>query len=230
MTNNPLLVLAATPKNPKSKIENFFAEEGNIFKLIKDPPYFRYSGWNLLTLDYPKIKGGKSWEVKNGDRKTIRIFEDGTLVAVCSADNSFLGWGREFEEFMETPNLNTLAVIEYVYEFVRLYKELSKHLEDAIITFQIELKNTTLANGKKLSLIPHRVKDPLYMFKEDAYKLDGDFEESIEINIKEEDERYAAFKIISRIFINFGIPQDKIPYTSKDDVGRQYVDEKTYME
>lgn len=229
MTDNPTLILAVSPEKP-TRIQDFFSEQSGAFKVLKDPPSYRYMGWNMLTLDYPKIKGGKAWEVKNGDRKTIRIYEDGTLLAVCPADNSFLGWGKDFDEFAETPNLNTLAVIEYIYEFVRLYKGIIQQTQAPIqsVTFRISLRNVTLPNGKTLSLIPLRVSDFGYSLKMDMSFIERDFDEDVEINM-EEDERYIAYKLLYRFFIQFGISPDKIPYTSKDEKGKFYIDEKTYM-
>src|SRR5258706_14298105 len=91
---SPLYILAAAP-NKKITIPNFLNENNSFVKLIKDPPYLRYMGWNMLTLDIPKLIEGHSWEVKNGDRKTFRFYRDGSFVAIVYADNTFLGWGQE---------------------------------------------------------------------------------------------------------------------------------------
>ena len=109
-TNNaytPPLIVLGTEIKERFTLDNFFNEENNpLYDLLKDPPHLRYSGWNLLTLDRPRIKDGKCWEVKNGDRKTVRIYRDGSLVAVAYADDSFLGWGSNHEDFLKFPQLN----------------------------------------------------------------------------------------------------------------------------
>src|SRR3990172_2392837 len=114
MDNNliPKFVLAAEPKE-ELLLPDFFSEENVFYKILKDPPgYLRYTGWNLLTLDKPRIREGKYWEVTNGERKKIRLFKDGSLVAVAYADNSFLGWGQDDKAFHNSPRINTVALIE----------------------------------------------------------------------------------------------------------------------
>lgn len=229
-TNNtyipPLIVMGVEPVN-KITIENFFNEENNIlYDLLRNPPYLRYSGWNLLTLDWPKIKDGKCWEVKNGDRKTVRIYRDGSLVAIAYADDSFLGWGSNHEDFLKFPQLNSLAVIEYIYEFVELYKKMLEHIPQIKqISFKVGIKNADKWEGKKLYLKPKEVTDLWYKadFDNDSTTpLTTDFYEEVRVNV-DYDSKYVAYRLVSEFFVHFGIPPDKIPYTKKDDKGIGFV-------
>ncbi len=233
MDNNyipPLIVLGAEPLE-KVDLDNFFSEQNSpFFTLLKDPPYLRYSGWNLLTLDQPKIKEGKCWEVKNGDRKTIRLYKTGALIAIAYADDSFLGWGRDHDKFIQFPQLNSLAVIEYLYEFVELYKKLLEHFPKLNkVRFEIGLRNIDKWEGNKLYLKPVEV-NSLFYFSEKDFEEKGsvskDFLERIDIDLKEGiyNSKYIAYKLVSEFFLQFGISPDKIPYTKKDDSGIWYVD------
>jgi len=233
-TNNnyipPLIIMGVEPSN-KITLDNFFAQENNpLHDLLKNPPYLRYSGWNLLTLDLPKISDGKCWEVKNGDRKTIRLYRDGSLIAIAYADDSFLGWGRDHNSFLQFPLLNSLAVIEYTYEFVELYKNLMENFpKSKKVKFKVGIKNANLWEGQKLYLKPYEVTAFGYRFDHNDNSLTpvtSDFYESVDVDISDTiyNSKYIAFQLVSVFFLHFNIPTDKIPYTKKDDKGIGYVD------
>lgn len=225
----PLIILAAIP-HTKIIIDNFFYETGNpIFELLKNPPYLRYMGWNLLTLDYPKIIEGKCWEVKNGLRKTIRLYQNGGFVTKAPADNSFLGWGQNNEEFLNYPKLNTLALAEYVYEFTELYRKLlgSFPLVNKV-RFTAEMRNTKLTNGKQLLIHPYPVFSPFYSFDFNTtnHIVNKDFiiNEDILLKNNQYDSRYESYKLLSIIYNYFNVTSDKIPYTKKDNNSQYYID------
>lgn len=222
----PLFIIGAAPSN-KVEIPDFFQEDSAFFKLLKEPSYLRYMGWNLLTLDHPKIISGQCWEVRNGDRKTIRLYRDGSFVAIAYADNTFLGWGQSEEDFLKHPRLNTLAVIEYVYEFAELYKNLLMHIPmSKEIRLDVGIKNSKV-NGKFLFLIPQRIDDPFYLAAFDGGTINSDFTATILIPREREtqyESKYVAYKILSEVFTRFGVAADKIPYTKADDQGRRFID------
>lgn len=234
-TNNnyipPLIVMGGEPFE-KVVFDNFFSEENNpLFNLLKNPPYLRYSGWNLLTLDWPKIKDGTNWEVKNGDRKTVRLYKDGSLIAIAYADDSFLGWGQDHDKFLQFPQLNSLAVIEYIYEFVELYRKMLDNFPKLKrVKFKVGIKNASTWEGKKLYLRPYEVGALFYSFDFDDYSsmtaVTNDFYEGIEVAISDKiyDSKYVAYQLVSEFFIHFGISPDKIPYTKKDSNGVFYID------
>jgi len=215
----PLIILAATPLE-KVSADNFFSEDSNFFRLMKDPPYLRYMGWNMLTLDYPKIIDGLYWEVKNGDRKTARLYKDGSFVTFAYADNSFLGWGKSDEDFAKFPKLNTLALIEYVYEFTELYRNFLTQFEGVRqVRFKIGIKNS-LVGDKPLYLTPTKVNDFLYSFENNPGELKKDFLSEITIDIDKGnvyDSERVAFQLLSEIFVRFNISSDKIPYAVEEN-------------
>ncbi|MHB1376041.1 MAG: hypothetical protein ACYCXB_01250 [Candidatus Humimicrobiaceae bacterium] len=233
-TNNnyipPLIIMGAEPSN-KITPDNFFVLGNNpLYNLLKNPPYLRYSGWNLLTLDLPKISDGKCWEVKNGDRKTIRLYRDGSLIAIAYADDSFLGWGQDHNAFLRFPLLNSLAIIEYTYEFVELYKNLLENLpKSKKVKFKVGIKNANSREAQKLYLKPYEVTAFEYRLDYNDSSLTpvtSDFYEIVDVFISDEiyNSRYIAFQLVSVFFLHFNIPIDKIPYTKKDDKGIGYVD------
>ncbi len=228
----PLFILAAAP-NSKAEISDFFSESNPYAKLLKDPPYLRYMGWNMLTLDHPKIVDGQAWEVRNGDRKTIRFYRDGSLVSVVYADNTFLGWGQSEEDFHNNPRLNTLAVIEYVYEFVDLYRSIMNNFDGAKeIRFDIAIQNSQI-DGKHLFAVAQRINDPFFGsgFTGTTGELVKDFEAQVFTELQADNKdssKYVAFKLLAELFGRFGIPSDKIPYTGIDEVGRRFIDTNSF--
>ncbi len=224
--NEPLFILGAAP-TLRVEISDFFSENNPYAKLLKDPPYLRYMGWNMLTLDHPKIIDGQAWEVRNGDRKTFRFYRDGSLVAVVYADNSFIGWGQSDEDFQNNPKLNPLAVIEYVYEFVELYRNMLNNLDGVKeVRFDLSIRNSNVG-GKNLYIVPRKLDDPFPLVYGTSGTLTKDFEAQVftEFQVDNKDSsKYVAFKILEELFGRFGIPSDKIPYTNVDEVNRRYVD------
>ncbi len=223
---SPLFILGAAPRS-KIEIPEFFREDNPFVKLLKDPPHLRYMGWNMLTLDHPKIVDGQCWEVRNGDRKTIRLYRDGSFVAIAYADSTFLGWGQSEDEFFKHPRLNTLAVIEYVYEFVELYRNILEHIPNtAEIRFEIGIKNTKVGN-ESLFLIPQKIEDPFYFAAFNGGTISEDFSETVIEPVTNEiyyESRRVAYRILSELFSKFSIASDKIPYTNSDEQGKKFID------
>src|SRR3990167_11236501 len=226
-TNNnaPLFILGAAPAS-RVEIPDFFSEENPYAKLLKDPPYLRYMGWNMLTLDHPKIIDGQAWEVRNGDRKTFRFYRDGSFVAVVYADNSFLGWGQSDVDFQNNPKLNPLAVIEYVYEFVELYRNMFNNFQGTKeVRFDLSIKNSKVGD-KELCLVPRKLDDPFPLAHGTSGTLSKDFEAQVFTDFQADNKdtsKFVAFKILEELFGRFGIPSDKIPYTKLDKANRRYV-------
>lgn len=229
-TNAPLFILAAAPTT-NIKMLDFFSEENHYAKLLKDPPYLRYMGWNMLTLDQPKIIDGKAWEVRNGDRKTFRFYRDGSFVAVVYADNSFLGWGQSDEDFQNNPRINSLALIEYVYEFVELYRNILVSFSDKKeVRFDLAIKNSKVGE-KHLYAVSQKINDPFYARVGEIGELSDDFEAQVFTDFQldnKDSSKFIAFKILAEFFGRFGISSDKIPYTNVDDGNRRYVDIESF--
>lgn len=223
---SPLFILAAVPTT-RVKIPNFFSESNPYATLLKDPPYLRYMGWNMLTLDRPRIINGQAWEVRNGDRKTFRFYRDGSLVAIVYSDNTFLGWGQSDVDFHNNPRLNPLAVIEYVYEFVELYRNMLNNFDDVKeIRFELSIKNSKVGD-KYLYIIPRKLDDPFPLVHGGPGTLKKDFEASVVAEAEADNinsSKFVAFEVLAELFGRFGVPSDKIPYTSVDKDNRRFVD------
>jgi hypothetical protein len=228
INKTPLYILAAAP-DESVRFEKFLdVDEKSPKDLLEKPSYVRYLGWNMLTLDQAKIRDGSYWEVKNGDQKTIQLHRDGSLLAVAYADSSFLGWGQSEEKFVNNPKLNALAIIEYTYEFVELYRQILRQVGPVkSVTFKVRLVNTKLSSGKFLILRPSPINNLMQpLNKGGVGVIERDFSQDIQDTLigGTYESRYTAFSILKEVFVKFGITPDKIPYSGTDENKRGFID------
>jgi hypothetical protein len=225
--SKPSLILAARPIVPSQFRDLFVTGQDSLAFLLEHPESFRYAGWNLETLDQARIIDGEFLEVNNGNRKTIRLYEDGTLLARVSADSTFLGWGQNESQFIQYPRANPVAAIEFITAFVHFYRKLLPRLASPpeAVAFHIELVNGKV-NGQYLYTIPGELNSIAWTFNDNEYRLTAENpSRDIEVpssSVLEQPNR-AAYLLIERFFLFFGVPTDKIPYTG-DDGGQKVVD------
>jgi hypothetical protein len=225
----PVIILAVETREIISPIKNFFLENSPFYTVLKEPPYLRYMGWNMLTLDIPRIKAGQFWEVNNGERKKIRLYRDGTLIARADANSDFLGWGQNEVDFEKNPRINPLALIEFIYEFVHLYFITKIHFPKPLTgyKFTINFKNLVLDSGERIYL-PNSEINRIGAFTEEHEFSDSELKESVGVDQEEFNEvadvQNVAYQVAEKIFNKAGIPSNKIPYTTQLDDGKWIID------
>lgn len=223
------LILTARP-GINMGLPDFFHVGGEIHKLIANPPSLRRSGWNLRTLDTPRLISGDHWEVKNGDRKRIQLYSDGNLMVRADVGDDFLGWRSETEQ----PRIHPLAIAEFIYEFVELFRRIliaTKVNVDNFndIEFQIRIIGADQSEIKR-KLIPEELQP--YGFPIDVYggkfRLEKDFSEKMVVRFEGEkiyDSRYIALELVRKLYRRFEVTDDiPVAYSSKDGKGKEYID------
>lgn len=226
----PLYSLSAFPEQ-SSELKNIFSsDQGTVMKLLENPGTIRYAGWDLETLDTAKIVRGEYLQVKNGDRKLINMYKDGTVVLVALADNTFLAWGRAQEEFLAKPRLNQVALIEVTYNFVKFLSDLLPHFVQVPESEKlvVELKNTRIGNtnlylnaGELHPVFSHAD------FESDRHPApENNVRKEISASTNDIKSRpaHVAYKLIELVYTWFEIPTDKIPYVVKDELGTSSID------
>jgi len=198
---------------------NFF-EAGPLKSLLEKPGQLRYAGWDLTTNGSAKIIKGDYIELTSAERKRIQVYEDGSVFVRVSADNSYLSWGLSDSNFRETPRLNTLAVIEFSYNFCRLCSALTKYMEPqpAEVELTVEIRNAFF-DKSKLFLIPHAVSTAWFMYTDDRCvapepSTTRRFSAAVEQLQRRPD--VVAFFLVRQIFLWFGASPDTIPYSSSE--------------
>ncbi|MEW6711142.1 MAG: ATP-binding protein [Candidatus Riflebacteria bacterium] len=164
-SSTPVLVLSCSPLQPIFIKEFFVTKDPSAYSLIRNPQKTRHAGWDVTTLDNPKIIKGECWSVSNGERKLLRVYEDGSVVFAGAADGSFLGWGKNAAEFERKPRLNPVALIELTYNFVVFVKDLQGFIDKPSkeLHFQLSLANLWLEETK-IYLLPGNIKSMEYQF------------------------------------------------------------------
>lgn len=218
---NPSYVLVATPNEP-NRLKNLFASgPDTIASTLERPPVFRYAGWSLETLDQAQIVGGEFLEVKNGARKTVRVYEDGTLLFRADAGPDFLGWGRDEITFPKSPQLHPLAAIEATTLFVHFYALLTTHFERPLKDVRFVLKLADAKVGDNfMHIVPYALNTIGWRFQDDTYSLkEPTVEKEVIVPGGEvaNDPNRAAYRLVERLFLFFGVPVDKIPYVAETE-------------
>jgi hypothetical protein len=217
--NKKKIILIAYPKKKLGKLKSLFTnEEGSIKRKLEDPPLnagkIRYAGWSLETLDRGRIIEGQFVRVQNGGRKTVDLYEDGTLIFFGLADENFLAHASE-----DGLRINPIALIELIYNFISFYQEVINDLsiKPSIISIEFKLFNMHLGN-KKSYLIEGSIDD---MFpssrKYEAPANNYSFEVPIDFKVEDFEARTIAkiaYEVVEKIYLWFGVPLDtgNIPY------------------
>jgi len=225
MKETPTFIYAMTPAGATS-FKNFF-EAGPVKELLEKPGELRYSGWDLNTRDQVKIVKGEYLELRNGERKLIRLYEDGALIVRVDASEDFLGWGRGDVEFKQKPRLNPVAVIEFTYNFVNLCSKLVKflHPKPNTVGIRVEIRNAFFENSK-LYMIPYGTGTTAWHFDDEQYKApEASVIREIDVSIDELTSRpdIVAYSLVQKIYAWFGISSEKIPYVSAEG-DKKFVD------
>jgi hypothetical protein len=219
----PSVVLAAIPKEPVT-FKDFFGSKGP--RELLEKPGGRYAGWDMQTHDTARIVRGEYLEVRNGDRKQIQLYEDGTLLGKFAADDRFLAWGSE----ARAPGirLNPLALLEVLYSFVRLYGRLTAFLQPVPreATLRVQIEGALSGDETSLGLGPYGVDTYAWMLDDERQ---GAPEASMTREIRaqtvelQQEPGLAAYELAEKIYLWFGHAPDKVPYTMERD-GKKAVD------
>jgi len=221
--NKRIIILIAYPKEKSGELKSLFTnEEGSIKRKLEDPPLnsgkVRYAGWSLETLDRGKIIEGQFVRVQNGDRKTIDLYNDGTLIFTGLADERFLAHASQ-----DGLRINSIALIELVYNFISFYREVINDLTIKPNTISVEFRFTNMClNGEKSYLIEGPIDALFGGEKHEAPQDNYSLETPIDFNTNDfEAGKIAeiAYKVVEKIYLWFGIPLDtgNIPYTKTEN-------------
>jgi hypothetical protein len=217
----PLYYLAAAPTS-SVEVPTLTRDEG-VRQLLEHPPYGRYEGWNLVTLERAELRPGSRLHIQNGERKFIDLQDDGTLTAVAVFDG-FLGHGRW--DFSKQPKANGLAVIEFTHEFVSFYERLlHQYVEPrpAEVRFVVGVRNAHFeqdGEGRELLLSPGPVSERSFGDFERKEAAQSTFDASVDVAISPDDPHLdvgaVTYELVRRFYHSFGHTDDGVPYTNEN--------------
>jgi len=208
------MILSAVPLPPSELKTLFQSGEGSIRRLLERPPTVRASGWDLETGGDAQTVRGQLVRVSSGDRKTLELYRDGTLLFVCRADDWFLAWasprGRQ--------RINPLALVEVTLSFMNFYHHVLGDLIQQPKEIQVRVDFRDLhAGGQKTSLVPHALGTFAQVLEMEVHEApDNDLTLAKKFSAKDFEPAVAAYTIVREIYLWFGIDDDKIPYVNRD--------------
>jgi hypothetical protein len=213
---SPTVTFASSPESPRGLTNFFDVGPGTVSALVERPGTFRYAGWNLETLDSARLVDGAYWEVRNGERKHLRVSENGEVVFRALADSSFLGWGRDEGDFQQRPRLNSIALVEVTASFVYFIADLLPHFSSSPgrINVLIAIENARIGSNY-LYVVPGKTNSVAWISDSPKYPLR---KESAELRITLDaanlvaDRDAAAYLIVERLFAQFSMPPKDVPY------------------
>ncbi|MGB6875599.1 MAG: hypothetical protein WBD87_06150 [Candidatus Acidiferrales bacterium] len=222
----PVFIYSMVPLQTTS-YKTFF-EAGPLKSLLENPGQLRSAGWDLTTNNHARIIKGDYIELTGAERKRIQVYEDGSLFVRVSADNDFLSWGLNSNNFREMPRLNTLALIEFSLNFCRLCSALTKHMEPQPpeVELKVEIRNAFF-DKSKLFLIPHPVSTYGFAFTDDRHyapEASTTRRQSVATEQLQSRPDVVAFLLVRQIFLWFGAAPDMIPYSSNEQ-NLKFIDE-----
>jgi hypothetical protein len=221
---SPFFIYSMIPVE-KTMFTSFF-ETGPLKSFLENPGQLRYAGWDLTTGGQARIIKGHYLELKSAERKRLQVYEDGSLFVKVSADQDYLSWGVNDETFRRAPRLNTLALIEFSFNFCLLCAGLIKYLEPepSQVDLNLEIRNAFLGESK-LSLIPRPVSRFGFGYDDRYPAPEPSMKRRVRVPTEQIKARpdVAAFSLVREIFIWFGITPDTIPYASVED-GVRFID------
>jgi hypothetical protein len=211
----PTFIYAMSPLE-RSSFDTFF-EAGSVTEILRNPGQLRPSGWDLTTSDNPRLVKGEYWEVKQADRKLIRVYQDGSLLVRVAADNTYLAWGRNLVHFRQQPRLNSVAMTEFSYNFVLLcgrVLQLMHPIPNSVSLF-IGIKNAFLDKEVPLYVTPYPTHTNGWQFDQEQFPAqDHSMERSFSVQSQELISRpgLSAYLLLKAIYTWFGVTADRIPY------------------
>jgi hypothetical protein len=221
----PVFIYSMVPLQTTSYKTLF--ESGPLKSLLENPGQLRYAGWDLTTNGQAKIIKGDYIELKSAERKRIQVYEDGSVFVRVSADNDYLSWGLDDNNFREMPRLNTLALIEFSLNFCRLCSALTKYMkpQPREVELKIEIRNAFF-DKSKLFLIPHPVSTHWYTVADDRWVApESSTTRRLTVATQQLQSRpdVVAFLLVRQIFLWFGVTTE-IPYSSSEQ-DLKFIDE-----
>lgn len=208
-----------------NRLRNFFDKHSDsVAHILESPPTLRYSGFDTMTGGQVKQVGTDHYEARQGDRKLLQLFQDGTLIFRVPADPSFLAWAVDEEAFARWPRLNPVAVVEMHTSFVRLYAAILPRLvtEPISVRFTLNLKDARVGS-RFLSLTEYyklgieNVDNPR-LFQTYNAEVTQTIDIAASLVIDSPDE--AAYILLERFYQMFDMEPKYIPFVKSEGAAK----------
>ena len=174
-----------------------------------------------IATDTPGEAGpGDSLETQT-DRKHLRVFNDGTILFRCVADDTFLGATRNAAAFQQSPRINPVVVVEMHASYVTFVTEMLGRLASPPlhVVFAFGLRNPTNLAGRRVFLTDRVLPGGLEVDL-NTYPLERNPPEA-EVRVDAADVQAAplrvAYRLVEEFYAMFDFDGAPIPFTHQVD-------------
>lgn len=216
-TEAPSYVIAAMVP-PGNRVREFHSESPTAVRhLLRNAGELRHAGFDLGIDELAQPGPDGSLETVQGQRKRLRLFQDGTLIFCALADDSFLGWARSPEAFLAQPRLAPVPVVEVHASFVTVYSSLLASLQEspAEVMFKLVLRNFVLDNGQRLYLTEHVTGETWEWIDRRRYPVEAALPEATVTSGASDvrtDPLAVAYRLVEAFVALFDMPASMIPF------------------
>jgi hypothetical protein len=215
----PRLYLAAAPTSSTSIPAIFRSDE--VRRILENPPFTRQDGFNLVTYERATIDRGERLTVSSGSRKRLDLYRDGTFVAYAVFPD-FLGWPRDADQFAEDPKINSIALIEFIYDFAVVYEQILDFVEPfpRSVRFLVGVRDLHIPDGRRVYLAPYGVGSLGFRVPRESREApDPGVDLPLEVETSEAKPHFStgavAFQLAERLYNWFGLESTMIPYVGE---------------
>jgi cellulose biosynthesis protein BcsQ len=213
--DQPSLVLAAVTQTPVDLIEMVESNESETVRLLRRPPNLRSSGFDLGRFDEMPLTGGGLVRRGKRAREFLELWRDGTLISAITGDKLF--WAHE-ERGGGQMSIHPLALAETALIFCDLSSRIFKRAKPnpGHVLYFAELRR--LHSGVIAATIePREVgRFPVLRPLDEARRIAPADGERFYISARlVDDPAETAFRLLSEIYVWFGVEMDKIPYATR---------------
>lgn len=219
-----VLYLALAP-SALSTVPTLFRDVG-VRQVIESPPSLRAAtvGWDLQTLDRARIVEGKKLRVDSGDRQALELSEDGSFISLASL-SEFLGWPRGGRHFSMDPQINSVGLIELLYNFGLTYHALLGYIaptpDEVLATVGVrgaEVGESSVYLRPGMSGMPGRFPEGGHAAPEPTWDSPP-LRFQIHPQSRDDSNAFAArlgFLLAASLYHWFGLTDDEIPFADAD--------------
>jgi hypothetical protein len=214
----PVLHLAAAPAAPASIPGLFRSEE--VRRIVEHPPVTRENGFNILTWERANIVDGDRFVIEAW-RKHLEIHKDGTFIALGTFSD-LLGWPRDGDAFIADPKINSLALIEFTYDFFKTYNAILDYVEPLPLPVRCEIGIRGAHLGEtRLWLAPYGLRAVGYEhpFEKKEARSDS-VTRCVDVEARTDEPHISTgevtYLLIEQLYNWFGLTSDVIPYVAGD--------------
>src|SRR3984957_15588724 len=230
--------LIAAPTEP-IKLNGLFSTQSAEYKAISEPPTYRQR-WFDLNPHSPvqRLRGELARRVALG-RKSLELWQDGTLIVVGRSDEDFLGWASKSrrtpaEDNIDNTYINNFVLTEVVSLFltatIQLFSGMQDPPENIKVCFGLRREDLYVEIGggaaATYELSAHPI-DRVFGSYSGRKVAAEDLTFCIDFTLKDATPEVEALKLLREIYHWFGIADEQIPYLDSASVP-QSVDRRWY--